>query len=440
MTGAFLFVIGASVVLLLWAARGGRAFRTHRGVRTSSLTWPFGAATGSCHWFHAAGITMRRQRLLFPLTNGHEQESGPTRSWHFGVARTWNLHFKEPDGPPRGAPMETPEIVGLTFALGGRDRGRIRRRPGHHALALRFDQARVFELEAQAQSKANDLVEQARRDAEHLAKDAEFRTKDELFRKRDEFNREMETCAPNCASRNAASKSAKTPPNRSTSSRSRRSACSNITEETLRPQGQSRKALEGTRRPDQGTDRTAARDHRPVAASRRRRCCSNGSSANWPTRSPCASRSTKRRYRAEGEEKAREILATAIQRYAAEHTADTTVSTVDIPSDDMKGRIIGREGRNIRTFEKATGVDVIVDDTPGVVIVSAFDNVRRETARLALTKLIQDGRIHPSRIEEVVKETQEEMEKHILEVGKQAVQEANVGHAAREARSSCWAG
>ena len=127
------------------------------------------------------------------------------------------------------------------------------------------------------------------------------------------------------------------------------------------------------------------------------------------------------------EAKAREVLATSIQRYAAQHTADTTVSTVDIPSDDMKGRIIGREGRNIRTFEKATGVDVIVDDTPGVVIVSAFDNVRRETAKLALTKLIQDGRIHPSRIEEVVKETQEEMERHILEVGKQACLEANVG-------------
>jgi ribonuclease Y len=126
-------------------------------------------------------------------------------------------------------------------------------------------------------------------------------------------------------------------------------------------------------------------------------------------------------------ERAQKVIAIAVQRYAAEHTADSTVSTVDIPSDDMKGRIIGREGRNIRTFEKATGVDVIVDDTPGVVVVSAFDNVRRETARLALSKLIQDGRIHPSRIEEVVKETQLEMEKNILEVGKKAALDAGVG-------------
>src|SRR5262249_28307267 len=131
--------------------------------------------------------------------------------------------------------------------------------------------------------------------------------------------------------------------------------------------------------------------------------------------------------RHESEQKAREIVITAIQRVAAGHTADTTVSTVDIPSDDMKGRIIGREGRNIRTFEKCTGVDVIVDDTPGVVIVSAFDNVRREIARLSLTKLIQAGRIHATRIEEVVKETQLEVEKHVLEVGKQAAMDANIG-------------
>ena len=124
--------------------------------------------------------------------------------------------------------------------------------------------------------------------------------------------------------------------------------------------------------------------------------------------------------------KSREILATTIQRYAAAHTAETTVSTVDIPSDDMKGRIIGREGRNIRAFEKATGVDVIVDDTPGIVIVTGFDNIRREVAKLSLEKLIQDGRIHPTRIEEIVKETQEEMEVHIRQLGSAAAQEANV--------------
>ncbi|MBN2216793.1 MAG: ribonuclease Y [Pirellulales bacterium] len=126
------------------------------------------------------------------------------------------------------------------------------------------------------------------------------------------------------------------------------------------------------------------------------------------------------------EEKSREILVTAIQRFAAAHTAETTTSTVDIPNDEMKGRIIGREGRNIRAFEKATGVDVIIDDTPGVVIVSGFDMIRREAARLALNKLIADGRIHPSRIEEIVAETTKEMERHIQKIGNEAVQETEV--------------
>jgi len=126
------------------------------------------------------------------------------------------------------------------------------------------------------------------------------------------------------------------------------------------------------------------------------------------------------------EAKGRDVLLTCIQRYAAAHTAETTTSTVDIPSDEMKGRIIGREGRNIRAFEKATGIDVIIDDTPGVVIVSGFDTVRREIARMALTKLIADGRIHPARIEELVGETQNEMEAHIQKRGEEAAQEADV--------------
>ncbi|HEX4415910.1 MAG TPA: ribonuclease Y [Lacipirellulaceae bacterium] len=124
--------------------------------------------------------------------------------------------------------------------------------------------------------------------------------------------------------------------------------------------------------------------------------------------------------------KGREILLTSIQRFAAAHTAEATTSTVDIPSDEMKGRIIGREGRNIRAFEKATGVDVIIDDTPGVVIVSAFDPVRREIAKISLNKLIADGRIHPTRIEELVAETQKEIDQQIRRYGEEAVQETQI--------------
>lgn len=126
------------------------------------------------------------------------------------------------------------------------------------------------------------------------------------------------------------------------------------------------------------------------------------------------------------EQKAQDIILTAMQRYASAHTADSTTSSVDIPNDEMKGRIIGREGRNIRAFEKATGVDVIIDDTPGVVIVSGFDPVRREVARQSLDKLIADGRIHPSRIEEVVAETQKEIDKFIQRKGQEAAEEVNI--------------
>jgi len=128
----------------------------------------------------------------------------------------------------------------------------------------------------------------------------------------------------------------------------------------------------------------------------------------------------------EAKEKAQEITLSAIQRYATEHTSESTVRSVPIPSDDMKGRIIGREGRNIRAIEKATGADIIVDDTPGVIVVSCFDKVRQAVAVEAMERLIADGRMHPTRIEEIVAKVRSEIDEKVVKAGKDAVLECNL--------------
>jgi ribonucrease Y len=131
--------------------------------------------------------------------------------------------------------------------------------------------------------------------------------------------------------------------------------------------------------------------------------------------------------RHDADRRARSILAAVMQRVASSHAVETTVSVVELKSDELKGRIIGREGRNIRTLETLTGIDFIIDDTPGAVLLSGFDGVRREIARLTLERLLQDGRIHPARIEEAFHQAKSEIDQRVVEVGEQAVFEANVG-------------
>ncbi|MFN2483373.1 MAG: ribonuclease Y [Candidatus Limnocylindria bacterium] len=137
-------------------------------------------------------------------------------------------------------------------------------------------------------------------------------------------------------------------------------------------------------------------------------------------------REIERHAQEEGDERARRILTTVMQRIAADHTSETTVTVVPLPNDEMKGRIIGREGRNIRALEQATGVDLIIDDTPEAVVLSGFDPVRREIARMTLTKLISDGRIHPGRIEETVAKARSEIEVVMRQAGEQAAYDAGV--------------
>jgi ribonuclease Y len=296
------------------------------------------------------------------------------------------------------------------------------------ALPLGYGLARLqdrFRLTS-VQTQVAEITAQSRKEAENIIKDSELKAKDEIIKKREEFNKDMEQARTELREHERRLEKREDVLDQKHQAQLKRER---TLEHAQRKLADRREQVEKRARELETMIRQeTAKLHEITNLNREQAEKLLIQRLESELSEEVASRIQKREeeLRATVEEKAREILATAIQRYAATHTADTTVSTVDIPSDDMKGRIIGREGRNIRTFEKCTGVDVIVDDTPGVVIVSAFDNVRREIARLSLTKLIQDGRIHPSRIEEVVKETQTEMEKHILDVGKQAVLDANV--------------
>jgi ribonuclease Y len=292
------------------------------------------------------------------------------------------------------------------------------------------DPARDAELDAEAarkaEARAGEFLEQSRREAERIVREAELKARDETFRRREELTRELETARAELREQERRIEKREDALEQKHKDLSRKEKHLDGLKDKIADR---KEALEKkARHLEQLIEQETQKLHEITGLSREtaQTMLLDRIGRELAEEVAAKIRQHEERIKQQAEARAREIVTIAIQRYAADQTAGATVSTVDIPSDDMKGRIIGREGRNIRTFEKLTGVDVIVDDTPGVVIVSAFDNVRRETARLALTKLIQDGRIHPSRIEEVVAETQAEMEKHIQELGNQAVLDADV--------------
>jgi ribonuclease Y len=287
----------------------------------------------------------------------------------------------------------------------------------------RRDAERLVEL---GKRDAERLTDQAKRDAERIVKDGELKAKDEALRRREEVNRELEKTRTELREQERRLEKREDVVAAEQKQLAEKKAQLDAAQKKTTEQ---REALEKKLKDlDVVLEKQTAALHSITGLSRAdaEKMLLERLEKDLSEEVAARIRRSAEQFTQQAEGKAREILATAVQRYAAAHTADATVSTVDIPSDDMKGRIIGREGRNIRTFEKATGVDVIVDDTPGVVVVSAFDNVRREVARVSLVKLIQDGRIHPTRIEEVVAETQKEVDATILEFGKQACHEVDI--------------
>jgi len=278
-----------------------------------------------------------------------------------------------------------------------------------------------------AKSEAESIRQKALADAEHVKRDAQLAAKDELLKLRSENEKRLESDRQELRDRDRVlQKKEQALDERDGSLEKRQRMLSDVESAVVKKQ-------ESVRAKEDELSKIVEEQRAALTRTAQMTVEEAKSALLEKVRGDIADEETKliakseERIKATVDERSRDILSTAIQRVAADHASEITVSVIDLPNDEIKGRIIGREGRNIRAFEKASGVDVVVDDTPGVIVVSAFDGVRRETARRAMLKLIKDGRIHPGRIEEVVKETQAEMEQDLNEAGKQAVLDTNVG-------------
>lgn len=279
---------------------------------------------------------------------------------------------------------------------------------------------------AEAQKEAGDIRELARREADTIRKEAELAAKDAMLKMRQEFETQTKERRDELASAEKRIVSREENLDKRVDLLEKKEKDLATRLETLRSGEDQVKAKTEELDKAIGEEKARLQSVANLSLDEARKILLTRVDEDLLTEKALRIRHTNEEIKESSDKKAREIISTAIQRCASDHTAETTISVVALPSDEMKGRIIGREGRNIRALEQATGVDIIIDDTPEAVTISGFDMVRRETARIALEQLIVDGRIHPGRIEEVVEKAKLEIEKKIKEEGERAVMELGI--------------
>ena len=266
---------------------------------------------------------------------------------------------------------------------------------------------------------AEQIVEEAKREAEALKKEALLEAKDETHKLRIEAESEIRERRAELQKQESRLLQREENHDRKDEALNKRDAGLERKEEALTGRQQHIEQMERKAEELVSVQKTELEKISSLTRDEAKRLILSEVEKELATDIAVMTKESEQRAKEESDKKSREILSIALQRFAADHVAETTVSVVNLPNDEMKGRIIGREGRNIRTLETLTGIDLIIDDTPEAVILSGFDPVRRETARLALEKLVQDGRIHPARIEEMVDKSRREVDELIRETGEQ---------------------
>jgi ribonuclease Y len=277
-----------------------------------------------------------------------------------------------------------------------------------------------------AETKARIILEQAKKEAQDRRREVELEAKDLLYRMRQDFERETKDRRQEISNLEKRLAQKEENIDRRLDLLEKKEKEFEARQEAVRRQEESLKTKENQLHALIAEEKERLQKIASLSAEEAKQILLNRLSEELNNEKAVLIKKQEEELRVIADKEAKEIISLAIQRCAAEHTVESTVSVVTLPNDEMKGRVIGREGRNIRALEMATGVDVIIDDTPEAVTLSAFDTVRREIARVSLEKLIADGRIHPGRIEEIVEKTKKEMDEKIREEGERVAFEAQV--------------